>query len=98
MGIFSIYESIIDEAMKGISNLPNTTGLFYTPLNNDGIELNLYDPKSNTIFGTISAIAPNGDINHVTGVAALKGFGPLMYEMAMMQSYLNGKWLAPASI
>ena len=97
MGLFLIYETLIDEAMKSINSLPLTTGLFYTPLNNNGVELNLYDPQSKTIFATISAIAPAGDTNHVTGVAALKGFGPLIYEMGMMQSKLNGKWLAPAS-
>ena len=91
------YKEMIVEAMLDIGNLPDTTGLYYTPLNNSGIELNLYDPVSKNIYATISAIAPSGDINHVTGVAAQKGFGPLMYEMAMMQSQLNKKWLAPAS-
>lgn len=97
MEINKIYEQLIDEVMKGISNLPESTCLFYTPLNNNGVELNLYDPQTKYIYATISAIAPAGHTNNVSGVAARKGFGPLIYEMAMMQSSLNGKWLGPSA-
>jgi hypothetical protein len=54
------------------------------------VQLDLYDFSANRVLGTIGASHVADNIFHVTGVAAEKGYGPLMYEFAMMSIYDNG--------
>ena len=53
------------------------------------LQLDLYDFYANRVLGTIGASHVADNIFHVTGVAAEKGYGPLMYEFAMMSIYDN---------
>ena len=48
-------------------------------------QINLYDLKTNEALGVINTYG-----NEVTGVAAKKGYGPLMYELGMANVYPNG--------
>lgn len=54
------------------------------------VQLDLYDFSANRVLGTIGASHVADNIFHVTGVAAEKGYGPLMYEFAMMSIFDNG--------
>ena len=78
-------ESLLDEAAFSSNNLPENTGLFIEP-NNSGASLTLYNPKLKTAYATITFIShiTQGPYHWVSGVAALKGFGPLIYELAFM--------------
>lgn len=79
-------EGLLDEGMLNSSNLPKETALFSRP---NKLYLSLYDPMTKTAYGMISASlrARNYDIGTV---AAQKGFGPYMYEFAMMAANAKG--------
>lgn len=85
-------ESLLGEAMLTSKDLPKETALFSK---NDGIYLSLYDPMTRTTYGMISA-SLRGQNYSVVSVAAEKGFGPYMYEFAMMTANQKGKGLMPA--
>ena len=85
-------ESLLDEAMMNSTHLPKETALFSQ---NDGIYMSLYDPKAKNTYGMISA-SLRGQNYDVNSVAAEKGFGPYMYEFAMMNAYSKGKGLMPS--
>jgi hypothetical protein len=90
-------ESLIDEAAKRMSTLPDTTGLFITQTNS-GAEMTLYDPKSDEVFATItfSSHITLGPYFNVGGVAALRGYGPFIYELAMMYADSHNSMLMPS--
>ena len=48
-------------------------------------QINLYDLKTNEALGVINTYN-----NEVSGIAAKKGYGPLMYELGMANVYPNG--------
>jgi hypothetical protein len=54
-------------------------------LSDKGYGLNLYDTSTQQLLGYINVYN-----NNVTGVAAQKGYGPLMYELGMAHIYPNG--------
>jgi hypothetical protein len=54
-------------------------------ISDKGHGLNLYDTITKQILGYINVYN-----NNVTGVAAKKGYGPLMYELGMAHVYPNG--------
>lgn len=85
-------ESLLDEAMMNSTHLPKETALFS---NKFGIYMSLYDPTKDNTYGMISA-SLRGDYYDMDNVAAEKGFGPYMYELAMMRAYEKGKGLMPA--
>lgn len=93
MNINEQYQEVIDEAMRGINDLPTTTGLFISEFHG-GVVLSLYDTKTNTIYGMMNAIKDEFAY-HVSAVAAEKGFGPLIYELALMYFKSNGTSLHP---
>ena len=90
-------ESLIDEDAKRYGNLPEGTGLFIKT-NNSGAELVLFNPSINKVYGTITFISnvKDGPYHYVSGVAAEKGFGPFIYELAMMWCNQNGSMLMPS--
>ena len=77
-------ESLLDEAALTPSHLPEGTGLFAKEQNSS--ELVLFNPKTKEAYGIINFvyISGNSDFHYVIAVAAEQGFGPLMYELAMM--------------
>ncbi len=85
-------ESLLDEAMMNSTHLPKETALFSQ---NSGIYMSLYDPIVKNTYGMISA-SLRGQNYDVNSVAAEKGFGPYMYEFAMMNAYSKGKGLMPS--
>jgi len=90
-------ESLLDEAAFTSSHLPEGTGLFAKEQNSS--ELVLFNPKTKEAYGIINFvyISGNSDFHYVIAVAAEQGFGPLMYQLAMM--YIADKhnnYLAPA--
>ena len=82
-------ESLLGEAPLSVGQLPAGTGLFAKELNSN--ELVLFNPDSKEAYGIINFVHnPNmSDFQYVISVAAKKGVGPLMYELAMM--YVNDK-------
>jgi len=82
-------ESLLDEAMLNSSNLPKETALFQ---GKDRIHLVLFNPIANIAYAVISA-SLRGDNYDVDKVAAEKGFGPYIYELAMMMANMKGKGL-----
>jgi hypothetical protein len=85
-------ESLLDEAAFNMSHLPAEAALFIGP---KGIDLTLYDPNTEAVYGTIEASLRSQNGYDVDGVAAEKGFGPFIYELAMMQASKKGKGLMP---
>ena len=90
-------ESLLDEGAFNSSHLPEGTGLFAKEQNSS--ELVLFNPDTKKAYGVINFvyISGNSDFYYVISVAAEKGFGPLMYELAMM--YVGSKYnnyLTPA--
>lgn len=84
-------ENLLDEAMLNSSNLSPETALFSL----DGkLALSLYDPIAKHVFGAISA-SLRGQNYDVDVIAAESGFGPYMYELAMMAANEKGKGIMP---
>lgn len=67
-----------NEAMKTAKDLDSDVGLF---INDD--TLTLYNPKNHRVYGYIG-LAYKVDFYTFPVVAAEKGFGPLIYELALM--------------
>lgn len=84
-------ENLLDEAMLTSKDLPLETALFQKDGRNS---LVLYNPKTKESYGVISA-GLRGEIYDVDKVAAEHGFGPYMYEFAMMVANMKGKGLMP---
>lgn len=89
-------EEYIDEIALRQKDLPNTTALFIREIN-QGYDLVLYDPKNKNVYGTITVAQRDhyGPNYFVTGVAAERGFGPFIYELAMMHLSREGNGLMP---
>jgi hypothetical protein len=90
-----LIESTIDEAAMGLNDLPEDAGLFISD-NGTWLNFTLYSKSEDRIFGVITTSDINGSnkIQEVGRVAAEKGYGPLMYEMAM--GYINPSFLMPS--
>lgn len=93
----SINEDIIEEAPLRMESLPSTTGLFIMD-KGVTIMMSLYDPESNRCYGYLTAADSMEGSNDysVMSVAAEKGFGPFVYELAMMYVNAKGKGLMPS--
>lgn len=85
----------LNEASKQISDLPEDTGLFVND-NGNWLFFILYSKSEDKIYGTITTSDINGSLKLQTvgRVAAEKGYGPLMYEIAM--AYINPGYLMPS--
>ena len=94
--IAQLRENSIREIAMRLKDLPDSTALFVREIN-QGYDLVLYDPKTKGIYGTITVAQRDyyGPNYFVTGVAAERGFGPFIYELAMMRLSKNGKGLMP---
>jgi hypothetical protein len=102
MNIKNIIKEVVEEvffkedALRA-SSLPDEVGLFVRDLNR-GYTLTLYNPANEIAFATITInYDPNeGPGFYVSGVAAEKGFGPFIYELAMMHIDSGGDFLMPS--
>lgn len=77
-------EGLLDEAALTTSNLPKGTGLFAKEQNSN--ELVLFNPSTKQAYAIINFVhnRSQSDFHYVIAVAAEKGYGPLIYELAMM--------------
>jgi hypothetical protein len=84
----------LHEAAKGLNDLPDDIGLFVSD-NGTWLNFTLYSKSENKIYGVITTSDINGSnkLQEVGRVAAEKGYGPLMYEIAM--GYINPGYLMP---
>jgi len=89
-----LMESMIDEAAKGLGDLPEDISLFKLDLQSNEFDFILYSKSEDKIYGVLSIIQINNDVYEVGRVGADRGYGPFMYEMAM--SYINPKYLMPS--
>jgi len=87
----TIKEALLSEAAMDLTEVLKNPyiGLAVTK-NRQAFQLDLYDFSKQRILGTIECVHVAENIFEVTGVAAEKGYGPLMYELAMMTIYDNG--------
>lgn len=76
----------LSEARVSLSDMGNFVLLF---LREDNIFL-IIDPKSKTPMGYISFGLTDGDVYGIYGAYAKKGFGPILYELAMTYVYPKG--------
>jgi len=85
----------IDEAARQMGDLPEDAALFVTD-NATWIYFILYSKSEDKIYATIttSDIKDSNKLQEVGRVAAEKGYGPLIYEMAM--AYINPGYLMPS--
>lgn len=92
----AIFESIVDEAAFRLQDLPESTILYVKNLNR-GTEIILYDTKGKKAYACLSFIQRHqyGPDYFVSAVAAEKGYGPFIYELAMMIVYEQQMGLMP---
>lgn len=90
-----LIESIIDEAARGLNDLPQDASLFVKD-NGTWVNFILYSKSEDKLYGviTIEDLNKDGNIRSVGRVAAEKGYGPMMYEIAM--AYINPSFLMPS--
>jgi hypothetical protein len=90
-------ESLLDEVALRGSSLSDTTGLF---IDSDSgvLTMSLYDPKEDLVYGYIhTAYQPSeAPYFNVRSVGAEKGYGPFIYELAMMILYNKNQLLLPS--
>lgn len=92
-----IKEEFFKEDAKRMGMLPESTALFVAEVSS-GYELILFDPNSDNVYGTIMIVLHESEAPYyyVRGVAAIKGFGPFIYELAMMLLDKEGQMLMPS--
>jgi len=86
------YGTMVKEDMSQINDIPDSLILVTGKLEREGGRdtfMILYDYETQRIQGMIAFQDTNGD-NWISVVAAEKGYGPLMYELAMMYSSPKG--------
>jgi len=85
---------VFNEDARRLESLNEHVAAFINPIN-QGYDIYLYDPNASHIYGVITFTHRGGDYQ-VAGVAAQSGFGPFMYELAMMHIAPEKKGLMPA--
>jgi hypothetical protein len=87
----AIESVVLNEAAVPMSEIlknPNI-GLVTTKKGNS-FQLVLYDFRAHRVLATTDCVHVSDNIFQQTGVAAEKGYGPIIYELAMMTIYNNG--------
>jgi hypothetical protein len=84
----------IDEAAKGLGDLPEDIALFKLELYSNELDFILYSKSEDKIYSVLSIIEVGNNIYDVGRVGADRGYGPFMYEMVM--SYISPKYLMPS--
>jgi len=77
---------VLGEAMVGHGEVGDDVALFIKG-NDSRRDMTLYDPKKNKVYGHIGIYKLSSGNWAVGGVAAERGYGPLLYELAMSQVY-----------
>lgn len=77
---------MLDEAMVAHDAVGDNLALFVKG-NDSVLDMTLYDPKEDKVYGHIGINKLSSGNWAVGGVAAERGYGPLMYELAMSQVY-----------
>ena len=90
-------ESLLDEAALRGDSLSDTTGLFIDA-DSGALTMSLYDPKQDLVYGYIHTAYHPSEAPYfsVISVGAEKGYGPFMYELAMMALYNKNQLLMPS--
>jgi Acetyltransferase (GNAT) domain len=87
-------EQVINEAALSFNNLPEGTGLYVNHKQNY-LKATLYNPSEDKVYAMIVLNLEDG-LYELARVAAEKGFGPLIYEIAMTlvypQSIVPPRW------
>ena len=83
-----VKEEELDEAMTQIGDIQNLT-LIIDP-RGESVPMILMDLETGKIYGVIDMHKVAQKTYDIVSVAAEKGFGPLMYEFAMMYANTNG--------
>ena len=86
----------LDETMETVESLPENTALF-VKVKGNGYNFHLFEPTAKKVYATLSAEynESKSDFFYVIAVGAEKGFGPLIYELAMMYLNTKGYMLTP---
>jgi hypothetical protein len=85
----------INEAAKGINDLPKDIALFNADWGGGEEDFILYSKFENKIYGVLSIIPMKIPNSYEVGrVKAERGYGPFMYEMVM--SYISPRYLMPS--
>jgi len=95
--VAQLRENNIEESALRQKDLPESTALFIREIN-QGYDFVLYNPKEKSIYATITIVSRDyygKDFYYVTAVVAEKGFGPFIYELAMMHIFQEKKGLMP---
>jgi len=79
----SLNEAIVGDKIEEAKE--EVTDSMVAVLSRNDNQINLYDLKTNEALGNINTYG-----NEVNGVAAKKGYGPLMYELGMANIYPKG--------
>lgn len=90
-------ENKINEEALRLKNLPKDAALFIKEIN-QGYNFVLYNPKDKAIYATITIVNRDyygPDFYYVNAVAAEKGLGPFIYELAMMHIFGEKMGLMP---
>jgi hypothetical protein len=94
---YLLREYLLDESIVNIGDLPDDTALF---IRDKGwiSELDLYSPNSEVSFATITlnTFKKSSNAYQVGGVAAISGYGTLMYNLALMYAYTKNIYLMPS--
>jgi len=78
---------LISEAAFGFSDVLNNPDIGLVEDKGGSSSIVLYNFKNNTVVGTMSYRPASRNINQFVGVAAEKGYGPLIYELGIMSSF-----------
>jgi len=85
-----IEEQFLSEMAKDFFDLDPNVGLVILKPGSEQIWLHLFNFKTKQCVGIITILKISNRAWTVTTVAAEKGFGPLMYKIAMMAAYPAG--------
>lgn len=84
-------ESLLDEVKHDLNSINNLILLSPSTNNTDSITFLIYDPIIKKPVGYINfGYHKPADVYSVYGIYSVRGYGPLLYEMAMTYVYPNG--------
>jgi len=93
--LHELYEQSLSEVKYNFNDLKELVILSKSDLGKDGGTFLLYNTRFKKPIGYIGfGYIPNGDVYMVGGIYSERGYGPLLYEMAMTYVYPNGLTLS----
>lgn len=82
----NLNEEILTEDVSRLNEIPDGFGLYIS--RNPYVNITLYNPATKQVFG-MAALSDDNGVKCIGRIAAEKGFGPLMCEIAMTTVYPN---------